>query len=33
MDMFDFNRGDTTDVLFLDPETGIVISPAPPDHH
>jgi phospholipase C len=33
MDMFDFGRGDTTDSLFLDPETGIVISPAPPDHH
>jgi phospholipase C len=33
MDLFDFGRGDTTDRLFLDPETGIVISPAPPDHH
>jgi phospholipase C len=33
MDLFDFGRGDNTDSLFLDPETGIVISPAPPDHH
>jgi phospholipase C len=33
MDMFDFNRGHNTFALFLDPETGIVVSPAPPNHH
>ena len=38
MDMFDFehgdqNRGVNSNQLFLDPESGIVVSPAPPDRH
>jgi len=38
MDMFDFDHGhedngDNNDRLFLDPESGIVVSPAPPGHH
>jgi len=38
MDMFDFghgdqNRGNNSNQLFLDPETGIVVSPAPPNRH
>ena len=38
MDMFDFdhgdqNRGANSNQLFLDPETGIVVSPAPQNRH
>jgi phospholipase C len=33
MDMFDFDHGDTTYKLFLDPTAGTVVSPVPPGHY